>query len=615
MTKKCLRRSLGLCLASVMALSSVTALGAGYGSIGLETTNVSGDLFNGTGSFESGIKESGTTGNSNLATGWRVFNGGAIGEECMVNGDKSTDGSKSVHIASSKYIETDKGTVDGNVLEKIFAANGYNGKYTIKSNFYKVNSNSSINYQLRIGVAKIVDATKAKLDKSCNWVSAGRVKLVSPTNVNFPTFDGSADITASCKPAKDSELELTLEKSSADAAAVSGNSGWYSTELIFNGTDCTDWSFGYTYNAYGYGNDGKYYGSNGKAYDTYDAAATAEGNNPLSFKDTYKFDKNSADAFTFSANYWFTTLMIQGNNGVYIDDVTITFAPAGDVKASDFAGKTMPVNTRVYNNSSEAANAVLITALYDSENMLKSVATKEFSFGANETDKVVSSTIDVPTILDEGYSIMTYAWKNLDTDITPLATMLDREGGVGNLIENGGFEVLPQSKGNATVAKNWRLWDKNTNNVFETVGNGADGSAYCVKLAEANKCLEYSKDKVTEFLNNNGVKGTYTLRVWYKYSGNDYPQLYALLRLGSYNNKTMQQEKSFDVVDTVGDWKCAEFNFSSNAYSYWDSSVNKSVTSDVSGMTNFAGRMYIKATKTGDILIDNVSMTFTPDSN
>lgn len=607
MTKKCLRRSLGLCLTLTLALGSVTALGAGYGSIGLETTNVSGDLFNGTGSFETGIPSTvGGEGKSNLSEGWKVYKGRPTSDGLKVVGDVHKNGTHSVYIQGSNYITPDDGVVK-NIVDK----NGFNGKYTVSGSFMKNDVYwPYFQLDLQLGNTTVSDASRPTAFTSDESRWSGSVNgIVSPTNSAFPSgVFTSEQIAEKFKPKNNATFIVRTTGKHQDGGKGPGT--WYDLSVTFDGTDKSSWKLLYPYMAYGY-KEGKYYGASGKAYDTYVDAEKSD--SPMYFEDEYRFSNEVIGDISTTND---TQLRVYTNGQAYIDGITMTFAPVGTVKASDFAGKSMPVITRVYNNAAEASNAVLITALYDSNNMLRGVATDDFSFGANETEKVVSSTIDVPTVLDEGYSIMTYAWKNLDTDITPLATMLNRESGEGNLIENGGFEILPQSKGNTTVAKNWQIWGGGTNSVFETVRDGADGSAYCVKLAQADKLLEYSPDKVTEILNNNGVKGTYTMKVWYKYSGNDYPQLYALLRLGSYDNKNMQQEKSFtSVANTAGKWKCAEFNFTSGGYGYWDNTLGKTVIGDVSAMTNFAGRIYIKAVKTDDVLIDNVSLTFTPDAN
>lgn len=613
MRRKVLRRSLGLCLSLILALGSVSALGAGYGSIGLEKTNVSGDLFNGTGSFETDVASVGSTGDSNLSKGWKVYNGAATTDDFKVSDAQKTDGTHSVYLKSSKYICPDAG-----VVKSILDTNGVNGKYTINGNFYKADNvwNAALSYDFRPGTVTVSDVsnpTSFVSDKD-QWAANGYV--ISPTNDNFPKNVLTNEELATLKPKNGTKFFVHARKSYSDTTTAPN--AWYSLQLTFDGNNKGTWELWHSYRAYGYRN-GKYYDKAGNTYETY-AAAKASGNQPLIFNDKYSFEAGVINQL--QTNVSFTELLVQGIRGVYIDGITMTFEPSEDVKASDFKGTTMPVITRVYNNAAEASNAVLITALYDSDNMLRGVATDDFSFAAGEADKIVSAGIAVPADLGEGYSVKTYAWKNLENDITPLATILDREAEDNNLLENGGFEILPKTSiglsGDDSIAKNWKAWDGNKNEEYKVEGNGTGGSAYCVNVQGDTTYFEYSPDKMTEILKSKGVKGSYTLTFSYKYDNEDNANKYltAMIRITSaYPEKS--QTKYYKLEDTAGGWKTGTITFTTDKYETWLAGASEATyftKDDIYNLNieDLGGRLAFKAP--ANTKIDDISLTFTPDT-
>lgn len=187
-------------------------------------------------------------------------------------------------------------------------------------------------------------------------------------------------------------------------------------------------------------------------------------------------------------------------------NVKLTFTANDKPTASAYVGKTMPVYTTVYNNTSSTASGKVITALY-SNNALCSAATADFSVAGN-ANKIVGADLKIPSNLDTtNYQIKSYIWDGFN-NCEPLTGSFNPEE--NNLLTNSGFEI----KDGSWVAD----WTTTTGAVKQVISGGYN-SPTCILLPVVGTTtpsneqihLIYSREKFKEIASKYGNNAVYTI--------------------------------------------------------------------------------------------------------
>lgn len=178
----------------------------------------------------------------------------------------------------------------------------------------------------------------------------------------------------------------------------------------------------------------------------------------------------------FTAGMWF-----QANSTIKFDDFSLEFKPEiyNTFGIQNYAGQKMYMETNIYNNSSSANDALLINAMYDENNSLVSINTKNIVI--NDTDRVVpvKTEIDVPDNATNQYSVYTYLWHSDGNN----KAFADENKAFDVLNSNSSFEIL--DNGSDVGVLNWSKI--NSSAQTELVGDSYYGNASMYLKSGANK--------------------------------------------------------------------------------------------------------------------------------
>lgn len=193
-----------------------------------------------------------------------------------------------------------------------------------------------------------------------------------------------------------------------------------------------------------------------------------------------------------------------------------------------YAGKELKLTTKVGNNIAEAKGAILITALYDSDEGIKYLDAKNLSVPALGTEEYTRNIL-IPEDADDTWKIRTY----LKIDDGTFVPYSDEYTVFSCLNTNFGFEFL-----DSEAATGFSGWDIDAKGSTPVVSEDGFGGKYSVNLDAENK--SGISQNIADIIMYNG-EGNYRITLSAKSENSGKVKV----TLGSMN-------KTFDIGN---DWK------------------------------------------------------------